>query len=82
MNGKKIGMHLEKMAETRMEYFIIMSIHTYFVVNVCYLPDPLIGLFGFPHFVSFVGIAFPTPVIISTFPAKYCKALVGYCAKY
>lgn len=31
-------------------------------------PEPLIGLFGLPHFVSFVETGLPTPVIISTFP--------------
>lgn len=35
-----------------------------------YLPDPLIGLLGLFHFVNWIGIAFPTPVIISTLPER------------
>lgn len=51
-----------------------------------YLPNtPLctIGLFGFPHLVRFGGVAFPTPVIISTLPAKGNGNVqfVGICGK-
>lgn len=32
------------------------------------VPEPFMGLMGFPHFANFDDIAFPTPVIISTLP--------------
>lgn len=45
------------------------------------LPEAVIGLLGLSHLTKSGGIAFPTPVIISTLPKKRTRFELPICGK-